>query len=223
MREMTLDRTSSTGVRRRSSSEQIVSDPLSARADGKRRREPKSFTRFLLKFIGVRSEPKPPKTLPNDFLAALWNRGSRYSSEATLRALIRLAESGTKLDYSGLDRESAFRLRKNLLDHGELPRAVAAVRKTVDGWKDSPTKATVLEFLDRLIGSLKANFDALSSRTGQAGTDGRKPDEQEQDRLCSILSTAAYGAVRGHAAKRDQTPAQLAQAVLTKLERQVGS
>ena len=159
-----------------------------------------------------------PKTMPNNFLAELWNRGSRYSSVAILRALIHLAESKTELDYSALDKESAFRLRKNLLDHGELPRAIAAVRKNVETWKSSERKTSVLEFLDGLLRTLKENFHELSSRTGQSGTKGRKPDTQEQDRLHSILAAAAYKSVCDHAGKRVRSPAELAQTELTKLD-----
>jgi hypothetical protein len=210
------------GIRRRSSSDRLVSDPLIGRVDGKRRQEPVWFgtklKRMFLKSIGVRSESKAPKTMPNNFLAELWNRGSRYSSVATLRALIHLAESKTELDYSALDKESAFRLRKNLLDHGELPRAIAAVRKNVETWNSSERKTKVLEFLDGLLGTLKENFHELSSRTGQSGTKGRKPDTQEQDRLHSILAAAAYKSVCVHAGKRVRSPAELAQTELTKLD-----
>jgi hypothetical protein len=210
------------GIRRRSSSDRLVSDPLIGRVDGKRRQEPVWFgtklKRMFLKSIGVRSESKAPKTMPNNFLAELWNRGSRYSSVATLRALIHLAESKTELDYSALDKESAFRLRKNLLDHGELPHAIAAVRKNVETWNSSERKTKVLEFLDGLLRTLKENFHELSSRTGQSGTKGRKPDTQEQDRLHSILAAAAYKSVCDHAGKRVRSPAELAQTELTKLD-----
>ncbi len=209
------------GIRRRSSSNRLVSDPLSRRVNAKRRQEPTSVgtkLRMLLKSIGVRSESKAPKTMPNNFLAELWNRGSRYSSVAILRALIHLAESKTELDYSALDKESAFRLRKNLLDHGELPRAIAAVRKNVETWNSSERKTSVLEFLDGLLRTLKENFHELSSRTGQSGTKGRKPDTQEQDRLHSILAAAAYKSVCDHAGKRVRSPAELAQTELTKLD-----
>jgi hypothetical protein len=212
--------TNDLSVRRRSSSAGIAADTpqLTGRVDGKRRHGPVKFgislKRKFLNLIGVRSESRSPKTMPNSFLAELWNRGSRYSSVATLRALIHLAESKTAPDYSGMDKESAFRLRKNLLDHGELPHAIKAVRQNVESWKSSDRKTKLLEFLDGLLETLKENFDELSHGTGQTGVKGRKPDAQEQDRLCGVLRTAAYKLAAGER----KSPAELVQAQLSKLD-----
>ena len=84
-------------------------------------------------------------------------------------------------------------------------------------------KQKVLEFLDGLLRTLKENFHELSSRTGQSGTKGRKPDTQEQDRLHSILAAAAYKSVCVHAGKGVRSPAELAQTELTKLDAKIAA
>jgi hypothetical protein len=174
-----------------------------------------NLKRKLLSIMGVRSERKaPPKAMPNGFLTQLSRPGLRYKNIATLRELIPLAQSGKKLEFGKLTPEEASRLRKNLLDHEELPLAIQAARKHVERYpKDSKKKDEFLKFLDGLSKTLKESFNELSKQSGEVGIANWKCNKQKRE-----LLEREFINVFNQFVLQGGSPAELVQARLSKLD-----
>jgi hypothetical protein len=145
-----------------------------------------SWTRKLLNLFNITIEFRPPKAIANSFLGQLWRRGAHYNTDATLLALMKDTYLKVKPELKTLSKDEASRLRKNLLNHGELPRAIAAVRRGLEECPDAPHKTRSMGELDALMTNLKNTFDTLSEKTGETGTDERY-NKRKQDRLERVL------------------------------------
>jgi hypothetical protein len=148
-----------------------------------------SWKRRLLDFFTITSEFRPPKAIEKGFLGQLWRRGAHYNNAATFRALIE-DTSQKKFDFDALNnltKDQAHRLRQNLLNHGELERAISAIRRGLSQCPDAP----FISGLDALTTNLKHTFRTLSEKSDETGNEGRY-DARKQDRLERMLwATAA--------------------------------
>jgi hypothetical protein len=173
---------------------------------------------MFLKFMGIRSEPKwSPTILQSGFLTQLSRPGLRYRNVATLRELIPLADpqSGKKLAFGTLELNQAARLRKNLLDHEELPLAIQAAKEYVEKYpKGSKQRDAFLQFLDGLSNTLKESFEELSKQSGENEIAGAKHNKRKQELLKGVFIGAFDQWVLG----QGKSVAALVQARLSKID-----
>jgi hypothetical protein len=150
-----------------------------------------SWKRRLLDFFTITSEFRPPKAIEKGFLGRLWRRGAHYNNVATLRALIDDTSSDKQLDLGALNKltkDQAHRLRKNLLNHGEIPFAIEAVRRSVKQCPGCTQEFMII--VDMLRRNLDNTFETLSEKSGETATVVRI-DERKQERLERMLWAAA--------------------------------